>query len=75
MKIAEVFLGALTPEQQDDPKVADLRAVFRRFLDVNQRAVTMHDEYVQANPVYRTLQETLVDGLNRLASGLQVYFT
>jgi hypothetical protein len=73
MKIAEVFLGH--PEAYQEEFVVALRAVFRDFLSANQRAVLMHDEYVQKNPMYRNLQENLVDGLNRLASGLQVYLT
>jgi hypothetical protein len=75
MKIAEVFLGGLTAEKQNDPAVAELRNVFRQFLDANQRAVAMHDLHAQENQVYRSLQESLVDGLSRITSGLQVYLT
>jgi hypothetical protein len=75
MKIADVFLGGLPPEKQNDPKVVELRDVFRQFIDVNQKAVVAHDIHAQENPVYRILQENLVDGLSRLTSGLQVYLT
>jgi hypothetical protein len=73
-KIAEVFLMG-DQEKQNDAKVAELRQVFRTFLDVQQRAVVLHDDFAQKTPVYRILQENLVDGLNRITTTLQPYLT
>jgi hypothetical protein len=75
MKIAQVFLSGLNPDKANEPHVVELRAVFRDFLEINQRAVVVHDLYVQQNQQYRLLQENLVDGLNRLTSAMQAYLS
>jgi hypothetical protein len=70
-KIAEVFLGR--GSQHDPNGVAELRQLFREFLETSQKALELHETYAQENPVYRLLQERLVDGLNRLRSAVQPY--
>jgi flagellar motor component MotA len=70
-KIAEVFLGR--GSQHDPNGVAELRQLFREFLETSQKALELHETYAQENPVYRLLQESLVDGLNRLTSAVQPY--
>jgi hypothetical protein len=72
MKIAEVFLGrGEAKEESEAQHREELRTIFRAFLDALQRAVAVHEEYAQLNPVYMTLQEKLADGLTIVTSALQ----
>jgi hypothetical protein len=47
-KMAEVFLGGGDDKDLNDPKITELRALFRQFLQANSTAVGLHGSHAIA---------------------------
>lgn len=74
-KMAEVFLARVAEVDEELKQQRELRETFRRFLEVNVRGVTAHNDLVSRLDVraWDVLKDELPAALERLSSALQTF--
>ncbi|EAX89875.1 Dedicator of cytokinesis family protein [Trichomonas vaginalis G3] len=70
-RIAEVFLGGQA--EIDEKTSLKLKKAFADFLEINQKALKIHAEYIRQNPMFISMQQELESGFEALKELISKY--